>query len=55
MLLPQTGIEPMTPEVESQCLNYWTSREVPGRLNFNLFSVLEVENPMTRTERASQG
>ena len=28
MLLPQTGIESVTPEVEAQCLNYWTSREV---------------------------
>ena len=29
ILVPQPGIEPMSPAVETQSLNHWTAREVP--------------------------
>ena len=28
ILVPQAGIEPVTPVVEAQSLNHWTTREV---------------------------
>ena len=30
ILVPQPGIEPMSPAVETQTLNHWTAREIPG-------------------------
>ena len=30
ILVPQPGIEPVPPEVEAQCPNHWTTREIPG-------------------------
>ena len=29
ILVPQPGIEPMSPAMEAQSLNYWITREVP--------------------------
>ena len=29
ILVPQPGIEPMPPAVETRSLNHWTTREVP--------------------------
>ena len=29
ILVPRTGIEPVSAAVEAQSLNHWTSREVP--------------------------
>ena len=28
--LPRPGIEPKSPALEAQCLNHWTTKEVPG-------------------------
>ena len=30
ILVPQSGIEPMPPAVETRSLNHWTTREIPG-------------------------
>ena len=30
--LPRPGIEPKSPASEAQCLNHWTTKEVPGRV-----------------------
>ena len=30
ILVPQPGIEPVSPVMEGQCLNHWTTREVPA-------------------------
>ena len=30
ILVPQPGIEPVSPAVEAQSLNHWSTREVPG-------------------------
>ena len=32
--IPQTGVEPVPPEVEAQSLNHWAAREVPWFLIF---------------------
>ena len=29
ILVPQPGIEPLSPAVEAQSLNHWTAKEVP--------------------------
>ena len=39
ILVPQSGIEPVLPEVEARCLNNWTEREVP-HLTFLCLSFL---------------
>ena len=39
ILVPQPGIEPMTPEVEAQSLNHWTAREVP--VSKHIYDLLE--------------
>ena len=31
ILVPQPGIEPVTPVVEAQSLNHWTAREVQDK------------------------
>ena len=30
VLVPTLGTEPLTPVLETQSLNHWTAREVPG-------------------------
>ena len=30
ILIPQPGIEPVSPVMEGQCLNHWTTREAPA-------------------------
>ena len=44
ILVPQPGIEPVTPAVEGQSLNHWTAREVPWEnyLLFQSFSVFHL-------------
>ena len=37
ILVPQPGIEPVPPAVEAQCLNHWTTREVPHDLQNDNF------------------
>ena len=34
ILVPQPGIKPMSPAMEAQSLNHWTTREVPHLLFF---------------------
>ena len=34
ILVPQSGVEPISPVLEAQSLNHWTSREVPAVANF---------------------
>ena len=34
ILVPQSGIEPVPPEVEAWSPNYWTAREAPKKLYF---------------------
>ena len=37
ILVPQPGIQPMPPALEVQCLNHWTTREVPDWFFFFFF------------------
>ena len=37
-LVPRPRIEPMTPEVEAQNLNHWTTGEVPFASTFEIYS-----------------
>ena len=32
MLVPHPGIEPVPPEVETQILNHWATKEVPTKI-----------------------
>ena len=40
ILVPQPGIEPVSPELQAENLNNWTTKEVPGSSTFN-FTVSE--------------
>ena len=52
-LVPQPGIEPVSPVVEVQSSNLWTSREFPSPLLFNI--VLEVLIIATMSEKEIKG
>ena len=39
ILFPQPGIKTLAPALESQNLNHWTTREVPGNLFFFFFLI----------------
>ena len=41
ILIPQPGIEPVSPAVEVQSVNHWTTREVSRVLNSRLICVIE--------------
>ena len=45
ILVPQPGIKPVPPAVEVQCINHWTTREVPMQAK-SLQSCLTLCNPM---------
>ena len=44
ILVPQPGVEPMSPTVEAQSHNHWTAREVLSTRNFENTFIQHIYN-----------